>query len=112
MDWKQFVKDAESELAVYAKALPETMKGFSTMSGPAKKDGALNSKTKELIALAIAIRSQCNHCIGYHARNLVRLQADREEVVDVLAICAHMAGGPGINYGANALQAFDQFSQK
>ncbi len=68
-------------------------------------------KTKELVAMGIAIRSQCKHCIGYHARNLVRLGGTREEVADVLAMAAYMGGGPAINYGAMALQAFDQFSE-
>ena len=112
MDWKQFMREAESELAAYSKELPDTMQGFSKMGGGAKKEGVLSEKTRELISLAIAIRSQCDHCIGYHTRTLVRLKAEREELCEVLAICAYMAGGPGINYGAKALQAFDQFSDQ
>lgn len=110
MDWKHFIKEAEAELAVYAKGLPGTMQGFAKMGEAAKKEGMLSPKTRELISLAIAIRSQCDHCIGYHARTLSKLKAEREEVSEVLAICAYMGGGPGINYGAKALQAFDQFS--
>ena len=111
MDWKQFIKEAESELAIYAKELPGTMQGFAKMGAAAKHEGVLSQKTQELVSLAIAIRSQCDHCIAYHARTLVKLKAEREEVAEVLAICAYMAGGPGINYGAKALQAFDQFSE-
>lgn len=111
MDWKKFIKDAEEELAVYAKALPGTLQGFAKMGEAAKGGGALDSKTKELVALGIAIRSQCDHCIAYHTRNLARLDATREEVAEVLAMCAYMGGGPAINFGAMALQAFDQFSE-
>ena len=112
MDWKQFMSEAESELVKYSKELPDTMQGFAKMGNAAKKEGLLSEKTRELIALAIAIRSQCDHCIGYHTRTLVKLETQRQEVCEVLAICAYMAGGPGINYGAKALQAFDQFSEQ
>ena len=111
MDWKKFIKEAEDELKVYGKALPDTLQGFGNMGKAAKAGSALDMKTKELVALGIAIRSECDHCIGYHTRNLARLNATREEVTEVLAMCAYMGGSPGINYGAKALQAFDQFSE-
>lgn len=110
MDWVEFIKDAEKELAVYTKALPDTMKAFGKMGAAAKNRNGIDLKTKELVALAVAITAHCDHCIGYHARNLVRLDANREEVADVLAMVAYMGGGPAINYGTKALQAFDQFS--
>lgn len=111
MDWKKFIEDAQEELAVYSKALPETMQGFGKMGKAAKGGSALDTKTKELIALGYAIRSQCKHCIAYHARNLSQTDVRREEVAEALAMCAYMGGGPAINYGAMALQAFDQFRE-
>lgn len=112
MDWIEFIKDADKDLAVYAKALPGTMQAFGKMGAAAKDGGALDLKTKELVALGIAISTRCDHCIGYHARNLVRLGAKREEVAEVLAMTAYMGGGPSINYGSKALQAFDQFAKQ
>jgi AhpD family alkylhydroperoxidase len=111
MDWKKFIADADSDLAVYAKALPGTLQAFGKMGEAAKNGSALDLKTKELIALGIAISTRCDHCIGYHARNLVRLGAVREEIAEVLGMAAYMGGGPSINFGSKALQAFDQFSE-
>ncbi len=110
MDWIKFIKDADKDLAAYTKALPETMQAFGKMGAAAKSGNGIDLKTKELVALGVAISTRCDHCIGYHARNLVRLEANREEVTDVLAMVAYMGGGPAINYGSKALQAFDQFS--
>jgi len=112
MDWLQFLKDAEKELATYSKALPDIMRGFGDMGQAAKAESALDLKTKEFVGLGIAISTRCDHCIGYHTRNLVRAGATREEVSDVLAMAAYMGGGPSINYGSKALQAFDQFSKQ
>ena len=110
MDWIKFIADADKDLAVYSKALPETMQAFGKMGAAAKSGGALDLKTRELVALGVAISTRCDHCIGYHARNLVRLEASRDEVAEVLAMVAYMGGGPAINFGSKALQAFDQFS--
>jgi AhpD family alkylhydroperoxidase len=111
MDWKKFIADADSDLAVYGKALPNTLRAFGKMGEAAKSGDALDLKTKELVALGVAISTRCDHCIGYHTRNLVRLHASRDEVSEVLAMVAYMGGGPAINYGSKALQAFDQFSE-
>jgi AhpD family alkylhydroperoxidase len=110
MDWVKFIKDADKDLAVYGQAIPETLQAFGKMGAAAKGGNGTDHKTKELVALGIAISTRCDHCIGYHTRNLVRLEANREEVADVLAVAAYMGGGPSINYGSKALQAFDQFA--
>jgi AhpD family alkylhydroperoxidase len=110
MDWIKFIAEADKDLAVYSKALPGTMQAFGKMGEAAKSGNALDLKTKEFVALGVAISTRCDHCIGYHARNLVRLGASRDEVSEVLSMAAYMGGGPAINYGSKALQAFDQFS--
>jgi len=52
---------------------------FSALAQTAGRDGALDRKTKELIALAIAIAARCDGCIGFHMEALVRLGATRQE---------------------------------
>ena len=79
--------------------------------GAAKTDGHLDEKTKEFIALGIAISTKCESCIGFHTKSLVRLGATREEVTEALAMVSYMGGGPGISYSAKALEAFDEFSK-
>ena len=111
MDWKKFIADADRDLAVYGKAVPGTLQGFGKMGEAAKSGGVVDLKTKEFVAIGVAVSRMCDHCIGYHARSLVRLGATREELSEVLAMVAYMGGGPAINFGAKALQAFDQFSE-
>ncbi len=111
MNWKKFIAEADRDLAIYSKATPGTLEAFGKMGEAAKKGKAVDLKTKEFVAIGVAISTMCDHCIGYHARNLVRLGAKREELAEVLAMVAYMGGGPAINYGSKALQAFDQFSE-
>jgi AhpD family alkylhydroperoxidase len=93
------------------KEIPETMAGFSAMAGAATKDGALSTKTKELIALAIGVATRCDGCIGFHMEALVKLGARRQEVEEALGMAVYMGGGPALMYAADAMLAFDQFSR-
>jgi AhpD family alkylhydroperoxidase len=80
------------------------------MGKAAKTGGALDEKTKEFIALGIAISTRCESCIGFHTKSLLRLGASREEFCEALAMCSYMGGGPAISFSAKALEAFDEFS--
>jgi AhpD family alkylhydroperoxidase len=92
------------------KNIPETMTGFSAMAGAAVQDGALDAKTKELIALAIGVATRCDGCIGFHMKALARLGATREEIEEALGMAIYMGGGPALMYAADALLAYEQFT--
>lgn len=112
MDWKDFMAETEANIAAFSKEVPQTVKGFGQMGQAAKADGALSEKTKEFIALGIAIATRCDSCIGFHVRSLVRLRATREELCEALAMATYMGGGPSYAFSAKALQAFDLYSQE
>jgi AhpD family alkylhydroperoxidase len=73
-----------SNLKVLRRDSPDTMAGFSALAQAATRSGALDKKTKELIALALGVAGHCEGCIGFHAETLVRLGASREEVEETL----------------------------
>ncbi len=110
MDWKDFMAETEANIAAFSKEVPGTVKGFGMMGQAAKTDGALSEKTKEFIALGIAIATRCDSCIGFHVRSLVRLKATRAELCEALAMATYMGGGPSYAFSAKALEAFDTFS--
>jgi len=109
MDWTTFLAETEADIASLTKEIPQTAKGFGQMGQAAKTDGALSEKTKEFIALGIAIATRCDSCIGFHVRSLVRLEASREELCEALAMATYMGGGPSYAYSAKALKAYDTF---
>ena len=88
----------------------DVMEGFGALSRAALAAGALDEKTKELIARAIGVASRCDACLGFHARALVRLGATPEEFREMLSVAVYMGGGPSLMYAANALAAFEEFS--
>ena len=89
---------------------PKVMQAFSSLSGAALEEGALDLKTKEFIALAIGQSKQCDGCIGFHVKKLIELGTTREEFAEVLGVCVYMGGGPALMYSAEAMHAFDEFS--
>ena len=107
----ELTKGISSQLAKMRKEMPEVMAGFSALSQGACKDGVLDKKTKELIAMALAVANRCPGCIGFHSQTLVKLQASREELLETLGMAIYMGGGPSLMYAAEALEAFEEFSQ-
>lgn len=79
------------------------------MNAAALKDGALDKKTKEFIALGIGIATRCGGCIGYHTEALVKLGASRQEFQEVLGMAIAMGGGPSLMYAAHAMGACEQY---
>ena len=90
-------------------AAPETMKGYMSLMKAATAPGVLDSKTKELMALSIAVALRCEGCLIFHARAVHQEGASREEVAEAISVAIEMGGGPAAVYGGEALTAFDQF---
>lgn len=89
--------------------IPETMQGFSGLHKAALKDGELSTKTKELIALGIAITSRCDGCIAFHIHDALEAGAKEQEVLEAIGVAVMMGGGPAVVYGCEALAALRQF---
>lgn len=107
-------KDVQQELRGLATALrqqiPEVYEGFKALSGAAFADGDVDRKTKELIAFALAVGSQCDGCIASHARSTAQAGATAAEVAEMLGVCIVMMGGPGTVYGPRAFAAFREYA--
>ena len=73
-------------------------------------DGEVDRKTKELIALAIAVAVRCDGCIAAHAKAAAREKATEKEVAEAIGIAISMSGGPGTVYGPRAIAAFRSFT--
>ena len=92
------------------KVLPDVMKGFQSTMALAWEDGAVSKKTKDLIAIALAVSAGCEGCIGVHSQSLVKLGVTRQELAEVLGVAIFMGGGPAVMREGEALKAFDQFN--
>ncbi len=109
-EYPQMAKHLSSGVARMRQGIPETMKGFSAIAKAALEAGALYTRTKELIGLAISIAVRCDGCAAFHSKAALDQGASRGEILETIGMAIYMGGGPPMVYGAQALEAYDQFA--
>jgi AhpD family alkylhydroperoxidase len=108
--YKDLTTNVSRNLATLRADLPDVMKGFSALAQAATAEGALDRKTKELIALTLGVAAHCDACIGFHTQTLVKLGVTKAELEEALGMAVYMGGGPSLMYAANAIAAFQEFA--
>ncbi|MEP7298686.1 MAG: carboxymuconolactone decarboxylase family protein [Burkholderiales bacterium] len=108
--FRELTQGVSTGLIGLRSSTPEVMKSFGELGRSATNDGALDRKTKELIALALSVAARCDPCIGFHMQTLVKLGVTRQEIDETLGVTTYMGGGPSLMYAASAIAAFDEFS--
>jgi AhpD family alkylhydroperoxidase len=111
-DWPELAKTLSADLRNLRVGATEVMKTFSAMATTAGAPGALDAKTKELIALAVSVSTRCDDCIAFHAKAAAQHGATQEEVLETLGMAIYMGAGPSVMYASHALAAFNQFNRK
>lgn len=111
-DWPRIATDMSALVKELRGGAPETMKAFSAMAQSALAAGALDAKTKELIALGISVAVRCDPCIAFHTEAARKQGATREEVMETAAMAVYMGAGPAVMYAAQAVESYDQFVAK
>ncbi|NVK43613.1 MAG: carboxymuconolactone decarboxylase family protein [Oceanospirillaceae bacterium] len=86
------------------------MQAFWGLHSEAVANGALDSKSKELIALAISVFARCDDCIAHHVYDSLEAGATKEEISDALGVAILMGGGTSVVYATHAFEALEQFS--
>jgi AhpD family alkylhydroperoxidase len=106
MDQNKYIADF-SELV----GKSDETKKFIQFSKTAFKGGTLDSKTKELIALACGVVSRCEYCIRAHMEGALKAGANEEEIIETLNIVIAMSGGPGLAYSTVAYSIMKEFKK-
>jgi AhpD family alkylhydroperoxidase len=109
-DFKQIAGDVITGVGLLYQGSPDAMKAFAALSTAATASKAIDTKTKELMALAIGIAVHCDGCVAFHTKMAQQHGASRDEVAETVALAVYMGGGPAAVYGADALRAYDQLA--
>ena len=88
----------------------QVVRRFFALDTQTYQAGALDVKTKELIAMGIAVAVRCDGCIGFHAKAAIGAGASRQEILETLSMAIYMGAGPSMIYAAEALRAFDELA--
>jgi AhpD family alkylhydroperoxidase len=109
-DWIGTIKNLRAGLREMRSGAPDVMKAFAGLAQAALQKNALDTKTKELIALAISVAVRCEDCIAFHAKAAVDQGATSDEIHETLGMAIYMGAGPSAMYAAHALEAYQQFA--
>jgi len=107
LNWSELRKALRAAVGRFAGLQPEVMKGIETMENGAAASGHLDAKTRELIALAVAITTRCDGCLSVHAEAAAKHGATREEIAEALGVAITLNTGAALVYSTRALDAFD-----
>lgn len=108
-DYPAYHKHLQELMGKLGEEHPEVMKGFGSLHSAATAEGELDSATKELIALGIAIAVHCDGCISFHVHDALEAGASKAAIVETIGVAILMGGGPSVMYGVEALEAVSQF---
>ncbi|HET6528425.1 MAG TPA: carboxymuconolactone decarboxylase family protein [Balneolaceae bacterium] len=91
---------------------PEQIKVWRKFSREVFKEGDLDEKTKQLIAVAVAHVTQCPYCIRSHTKGSKRAGATNEEIMEAIWVAAEMRAGAAYAHAGIALDEMDKMDQK
>ena len=110
-DPKEILNEYRAGSGKWREAHPECMPAFTELSKAAMKPGALDYKTKELIAAAVGLAARCEYCIVYHVHAALKAGASRQELIETACVANLMGGGPVVTYTATLfLDAVNTFA--
>ena len=93
-----------NKLPKLAELAPEAMKGFQALDAAALAEGAISKKNKELIALAVALTTQCTYCLEVHRKAAVEAGATEEELAETTFIAMALRAGAALTHGAHIIE--------
>lgn len=106
------MKHIRSYTGKLSTAIPDVMKSFYALSKASSTAGALDSKTKELIALAISVAIHCDDCIAFHTHSTLQAGATKEEILEMLGVAVFMGGGPSLMYATHVMEAVEELQKE
>ena len=110
LNWKNYRADVKKRAGDLSKLAPEVMKGYSALAMSGEKAQHLDGKTRELIALAVAVTTRCDGCIASHVEAAIKYGTTREEIAEALGVAIALNAGAALVYSTRTLDAFENMS--
>jgi AhpD family alkylhydroperoxidase len=105
LDWNGYRNELGTRIGELGKLSPDTVRGYSTLSAAGSKTNHLDAKTRELIALAVAVTTRCDGCITVHVDAALKNGATREEISEALGVAVALNAGAALVYSARVMDA-------
>jgi AhpD family alkylhydroperoxidase len=107
MDWNRYRQQLVEAIANLARLTPDTVKGYTVLIAAGTKTNHLDAKTRELLALAIAVTLRCDGCISVHTDAAIKHGASKEEIAEALGVAVSVNAGAALVYSARVMDAYE-----
>lgn len=105
LDWDTYRKQIAERIGEIGKLSPDTVRGYRELSQAGVKANLLGAKTRELIALAVAVTRQCDGCITVHTDAALKAGATKEEIAEALGVAVTVNAGASLVYSSRVMDA-------
>jgi len=106
LDWNAYLEQVSACVKEVSQFAPSAAAGYIALANGANKTTYLDAKTRELIAIAIAVTTRCDGCIVVHTDRAIKAGATREEVAEALGVAIALNAGAALTYSARVLDAY------
>jgi len=111
-DVRQMLNDFTGGLQELSGTNGESVNAFMNLLGTNYADGAIDTKTKELISIGIAAYNRCEYCIVFHVYKALEAGATREQIIEAAMVAVAFGGGPSMAYSVTLLKdSIDEFEK-
>ena len=108
IDWNDLLSTLKRSHSRLGNSNPKMLDAYRNLAAAQGSNGALDAKTRELIAMAVAVTTRCDGCISSHAAAAKRAGATEAELADALGTAIALNAGAAYVYSLRALEAFDE----
>ena len=105
LDWNEYRKELAGRMGELSQLTPGTMEGYKALASAGHKTNHLDAKTRELIAIAVAVTTRCDGCIAVHSKAAKAAGATKEEIAEALGVAVALNAGAAMVYSARVLDA-------
>jgi AhpD family alkylhydroperoxidase len=112
LDWNAYRDQITAAVREISAANPEIVKAYAGLNRANASSTRLDAKTRELIAIAVAVTLRCDGCINAHTDGAIKAGATKEEIVDALGVAIMVNAGAAMVYSARTIDAFDTKATK
>ena len=108
-EMKESVDKVMNMMQELSKYEPNSMRNFKLFMNEVLKEGTLDTKTKELIAIGTSITARCKYCIAIHVDKALKAGANKDEIMEAATVAILMGGGPAMTYIVEVKKALDEY---
>ena len=111
MSMETTLKEVHDIVGKMGEEYPKLAGPFMVFLRRVEEQGVLDTKTKELVSIALSVACKCKWCIAFHTKNALDAGATKDEIIEACYVAILMAGGPAFMYTRLVLEAIDEFTK-